>query len=176
MNQSTLLLIGALISVVAVGIILLQWEKGRAARRIKRSRKQGRAGEERALKWLKKKGYKVTEQVSVDEVYHVDSIKKTFTIRPDIFATKGKEKWVIEVKTGKAGNPNNRQTRRQLREYAAYFPTYNLGLINGDAEHIKLHTIEFDPVEIAYVLPFKWITLLIGLGAVLGVSVTLVMR
>ena len=175
MNLSTIainagpILIATLVFIIALLWFYHKWTSGASARRIKRNRNSGRKGEENAMKWLKKRGYKVTEQVSVPEFYTVDGSKKEFDIRPDIFATKGKEKWVIEVKTGGAASTANRSTRRQLREYSAYFPGYQLGLIDGGSSHIKLQKIEFPPLPVMYKMPFKTLVFLWLSGVITGI-------
>ena len=173
LHSPTLYVVLLLLGIIVLLTFLLKWNNGKSGRRIKKNRVKGRDGEERAVKWLKKHGYKVTEQVSVHEYYIVDGDKVTYDIRPDIFATKGKEKWVLEVKTGNAASKGNRSTRRQLREYATHFPDCRLGLINGDAGKEKIHEIHFPLQKIAYKFPFKIALILIIIGVITGIALTL---
>jgi Holliday junction resolvase-like predicted endonuclease len=165
----------AIVICVALAIIFAlilrsKWKLGRYRRIIKNNRKKGVQGEERAVKWLRKRGYKVSEQVSADKYYRVNGKKISYTIRPDIFATKNNKQWVIEVKTGGAASLGNRNTRRQLREYAASFPDCKLGLFNGDAGKEALQRVEFQNQVTQAKLSFKAIASLLLIGISIGIA------
>jgi len=166
------IVIYASVTIIFMVILIAKWKLNRHRRILKKNRKKGEKGEERAVQWLLKRGYKVSEQVSTDEYYRVENKKVTYTIRPDIFATKGNEQWVIEVKTGGAASIGNRDTRRQLREYAASFPDYTLGLFNGDAGKENLQLVEF-PKKVTHAkVSFKIIFNCFILGLTIGSALT----
>ena len=170
LQSSDAIVIYLALTVVLVVILIAKWKLGKHRRIIKKNRKQGAEGEERAVKWPQKRGYKVSEQVSTDEYYRVDNEKVPYTIRPDIFAIKDDEQWVIEVKTGGAASIGNRDTRRQLREYAANFPDYRLGLFNANIGKEALQFIEF-PKQARYAkLSLKMIFSLLAIGILTGIA------
>ena len=122
-------------------IIILLWRLGRPERIMKRNRKRGSKGEEKAKKYLQKKGYSVTEQYEFRSHIYADNEKKTIYLKPDMIAVRGKEKLLVEVKTGASASIQNAKTRRQIREYAACLPGYTYALF--DADNMKIVKVEF---------------------------------
>jgi Holliday junction resolvase len=173
-----LIFIISLTFIFAISILAIKfwWESTEQKRRIKKSRIQGQKGEERAVVYLIKKGYAVKEQVALTETVLIDNKPVEFGIRPDIIATIGKHRWVIDVKTGKSANIKNDHTRRQLREYAAYFPGFKIGLINGDKGKLSLQEVDFTSKKIKSSNMTKHLFTIFILGLITGILITLQLK
>ncbi|MBL4687036.1 MAG: hypothetical protein JKY37_20740 [Nannocystaceae bacterium] len=138
------LLIAAAVLAVAglgawVGIRLARRYRGwRAQRRFR----QGRQGEEVAIRLLRRKGYTVIDtQVSAVASVEVDGQCREFEVRADAIVSKRRRKFVAEFKTGASASVANRATRRQLLEYAV---TYRAdGVLLVDATQATIVEIEF---------------------------------
>ena len=103
-----------------------------------RLRRRGRQGEETAIKILEKNGYTILQsQMSLPGHIYVDDRRCDFDIRPDYLVEKDGKQYLAEVKTGKAASSNNRETRRQLLEYAALGNTDTVILVDGIKETIE---------------------------------------
>lgn len=61
--------------------------------------------------------------------------------QPDWLARRGRRRYLVEVKTGRAANPKHTETRRQLHEYATCFDVDGVLLLDADNDH--LYEIEF---------------------------------
>ena len=84
-------------------------------------KKRGRKGERNSIRLLENYGYKVLdEQIKLNGYFFIDGELSEFDLRPDLLVEKDGVKYIAEVKTGEVANPSNRNTRRQLHEYAYY--------------------------------------------------------
>ena len=105
-------------------------------------KKKGKKAEQKAIKLLKKNGYKIESfQTTAKGKLLQDDETLTFLIRADLIVSKGKKKFIAEVKSGKAASIEEINTRRQLLEYSKVFNNKNLILI--DTEKNKIKKIEF---------------------------------
>jgi Holliday junction resolvase len=136
-----------ILSLLLIFAIVQSFRLSIPKKRLAKNRKKGKEGEDRAYKKLKKMGFKFESQYEFDASIIVDGNEKTFKIRPDVVGYKNGIKWVIDVKTGDSASINKSDTRRQLREYATYFPGYRVGLFNGDRDAMTLTEIEFGDVK-----------------------------
>ncbi|MBN2802680.1 MAG: hypothetical protein JXR91_06275 [Deltaproteobacteria bacterium] len=178
MENQIIILIIYLAGIFTISIFTIKfwWKSNSQKRRIKNSRIKGKKGEDRAVDYLRKNGYTVEEQVALSETILIDNKPLKFGIRPDIIATIGRERWVIDVKTGKSANLKNDHTRRQLREYAAYFPNFKIGLINGDKGKLKLQEVDFTLTnfKLSNITINLFVTFILGLitGALITLQLT----
>ena len=146
LSQPTMVTVG-LVAValgVCLGLMVARW---RVRWRMARSRRLGVKGEALAWKMLKRAGYHVTQtQVSGEIDIEVDGVLEAHTVRADALAQKDEQLFLVEVKGGQASaDPRNRQTRRQLLEYALAFDTDGLLLV--DAANRRIRTIRFPQLE-----------------------------
>ena len=134
----------AIILGIFIGLMFARW---RVRWRMARSRRMGTRGEKQALKLLKRAGYRVTEtQVSGEIDIEIDGVLEGHKVRADALATKAGQIFLVEVKGGEtAADPRNRQTRRQLLEYALAFDTDGLLLV--DTVNRQIRTIRFPQLE-----------------------------
>ena len=105
-------------------------------------KRKGKKAEQKAIKLLKKKGYKIESfQTTAKGKLLQDDETLTFLIRADLIVSKNNKKFIAEVKSGKAASIEEINTRRQLLEYSKVFNNKNLILI--DTEKNKIKKIEF---------------------------------
>lgn len=133
------LLLGALL-----GLRLASWirrRRGRAASR------RGARGERIAVRLLERAGYDVlTLQASSQTWVKADGDAQSFDVRADAIASRGQRRFVVEVKTGRAADLGNRNTRRQLLEYALAYPEHEVLLV--DATRKTITAVEFPGLEL----------------------------
>jgi hypothetical protein len=109
-----------------------------------RSRRLGAAGNGRALRLLRRKGYRI-EQLEVTTTVHVlvDGRREEYGIRADAIVRRRRRTYVAEIKAGPdSATLANRFTRRQLMEYARAFDDTD-GLLLVDAHRGRIHRVEF---------------------------------
>ena len=130
-----LLLLGVLLGAAAV-----RW---RSRRRIARHRRMGREGQVRALKLLRRAGYRVLDtEVAATGRVRVDGTPVDYRVRADAIVRRGFRRYVAEFKGGaESAAITNRATRRQLLEYALLFDV--AGVLLVDASRGRVHRIEF---------------------------------
>lgn len=99
----------------------------------------GREGAERALRILERAGYRVLgTEVSGTGVLEVDGEPREYTVRADAVVRRWFRTYVAEFKGGaEAASPANRDTRRQLLEYALVFGVTGVLLVDADAGRIR---------------------------------------
>lgn len=108
-----------------------------------RIRRRGRRGEEVAMQILEQNGYTILQsQLSLPGHIYVNDDKQEFDIRPDYLVEKNGTQYLAEVKTGNAASSANRETRRQLFEYAALGNSDTIILI--DSTQGTLQKIRFE--------------------------------
>ncbi|MDJ0975776.1 MAG: hypothetical protein QNJ98_15045 [Planctomycetota bacterium] len=124
----------------------LRGARVRVERRTAGHRRLGRRGVARALKRLRRAGYRVlAEEVVQDGAVEVDGVVRYFRIRCDALVEKGGRTYVAELKGGaEAARIENRATRRQLLEYAWVFDAEAVLLV--DADRGAIHRVAF-PVD-----------------------------
>ncbi|MEN8150886.1 MAG: hypothetical protein ABFS86_13775 [Planctomycetota bacterium] len=134
-----LLLCGVLLGVM-FGVGAMRW---RVRRRIGRHRRMGRRGEARALKLLRRAGYRVLDtEVAASGRVRVDGNSVDYRVRADAIVRRRFRRYVAEFKGGaESAAITNRATRRQLLEYAFLFDV--AGVILVDASRGRVHRIEF---------------------------------
>ncbi|MDB4947185.1 MAG: hypothetical protein JWP97_6719 [Labilithrix sp.] len=135
------LAIAVLVAVtVAVGQLayaLLRRAGRRSGLRLRMQR--ARDGEARAARRLAQLGFTVLgEQVVAEHVVQVDDAQVTATLRADYLVTKGRRRYVVEVKTGAlAPRIETSATRRQLLEYGVAFDVDGILLVDGDTCEVR---------------------------------------
>lgn len=135
---------GALLVLLAMafrlGAKVARW---RAERRIARNRALGQGAERDAVRVLKRAGYAIeTSQASGEAWVRVDGRDAHFTVRADFIARKAGRRFVVEVKSTEAtATMANRDTRRQLLEYACAFQVDGALLVDGARS--RVHEIVF---------------------------------
>ena len=140
MLPSDLLVVGIIIGAVLLYNILRFGQSYFAKRRVL---KAGRA-EIAARKFLESEGYTILAvQERVPIVTKVNGKPHKSHIQADLIVQKGKEIFVVDVKTGEvAKKPASPDNRRQLLEYfLVYRPD---GVLVLDMDQQKLYRLEFD--------------------------------
>ncbi len=129
--------------------------------------KSGRDAEDDAIRFLKKKGYRI---ISVQErkgyKIRVDEKIENIVVIADIIAEKKGKIYIVEVKTGKdAPSLKTSSTRRQLLEYLyTYRPD---GIILLDMEKNRLHTVRFPFFEKRQRLSLSYFILGLTIGGMI---------
>ena len=127
-------LTAALLIAIVLGLIWFGWQirKGWQSFLLSLNRKKGKKGEAAAIKALKKAGFKIIDdQMSLDGTLHVDGRMVHYQVRPDFLVSRDGNTFVAEVKTGDATKISDRNTRRQLREYASLKGNGKVLLVDG---------------------------------------------
>ncbi len=111
--------------------------------RVARTRRLGRAGEERALRLLARAGYEILgREVTAEGRLHVDGRERAFLVRADAIVRRRRRTYVAEMKGGpRVSRVTHRETRRQMLEYALVFDVDGVLLV--DAEGGQVHEISF---------------------------------
>ena len=81
-------------------------------------------------------------QVTYQGSVWVDNDELSYDIRPDLIVQKNGEKFLAEIKTGRAAEPSDRNTRRQLREYAAVAGDDSVVLVDATKGNVQLIRFE----------------------------------
>lgn len=117
------------------------------ARLLKKRFDRGRRGEQQARHFLCEAGFEIlAEQAEEIGYMYVDDEEVTYKVRADFLVQRAGKTAIVEVKTGrKAVKPSNRDTRRQLFEYARLYEVDSLYFF--DAEKMSLKKIVFPFVE-----------------------------
>ncbi|MGH7655714.1 MAG: hypothetical protein ACREN6_13730 [Gemmatimonadaceae bacterium] len=132
---------------IAIALVLGGWAALRARRWLDRWRRLRRAhraetGENRALVWLRKNGFKILgEQETLRCKMRVDGETVEYDVCVDFLVERGGERAIVEVKTGGAARPTKPDTRRQIFEYAAAYGVDRAYMFDGDRG--RLHEVEF---------------------------------
>lgn len=123
-----------------LGVRMAAWK---TSRRAARARKLGEVGERRGLRVLRKAGYRIVErQPSGRSRVVVDGQQHGFRLRADALVKRAGLVYVAEFKGGQqAARLSNRNTRRQLLEYAIAFDVDGVLLV--DAVEGEISTVEF---------------------------------
>ncbi|MEG6522596.1 hypothetical protein V6C11_11605 [Desulfotomaculum sp. 1211_IL3151] len=140
MLPSDFLIIGVIIGAVIIYNFLKRGQSYIARRRVL---KAGRA-ESAARKYLEAEGYTVLAvQERVPVVTKVNGKPHQSYIKADLIVQKGKQIFVVDVKTGEtAQRPVSPEIRRQLLEYfLIYRPD---GVLVLDMDNKKLYRLEFE--------------------------------
>jgi hypothetical protein len=105
-------------------------------------RRRGIKGEKNAVNLLKREGYKIIDsQVRITGKWIVDGKDREFEVRVDFLVEKNGQQLLAEVKTGLSGSITNRQTRRQLLEYASLSSIGSVLLVSMREK--KIHHLTF---------------------------------
>ena len=105
--------------------------------------RKGHHAEKRAVKLLRKRGYRILETAPVIEsTLIVDGETRVFAVTPDFLVSDGTRELVVEVKRHLQGNSiANAGIRRQVLEYlyAAERPCLLIAMPEGSIEEIDLN-------------------------------------
>ena len=136
-----LLLAACLLTGILVG---MAWTRAGRSREANRNRRLGSAGSERALRLLRRKGYRIERLEAAATVrVLVDGCAREYGIRADAIVRRRRRTYVAEIKAGpESATLANRFTRRQLLEYARAFVDAD-GLLLVDAHRGRIHRVEF---------------------------------
>lgn len=123
-----------------VGIRLARWV---LRYRVGRTRRVGAKAEAHALRLLERAGYRVIEtQPTAPGSLLVDGEPQDYVVRADALVRRRRRLYVAEFKGGPASSTvTNRDTRRQLLEYAMLFDVDGVLLVDAEAGHI--HDVRF---------------------------------
>ena len=118
------------------GIAYMRWC---VRRRMARSRRIGRSAERRAVKLLRRAGYRIIEhQPTARVAVEVDGQAESFLVRGDLLVRRKRKIYLAEIKGGAgSGTIAHRATRRQLLEYATLFPVAGVLLVYVPARRIQ---------------------------------------
>ncbi|MCA9667611.1 MAG: hypothetical protein KC503_18555 [Myxococcales bacterium] len=148
---------GALAGALLTTALARLWRRARARRRIAR----GLRGERRAMRLLERRGYRViAEQVEGGYTLWVDGEPQQIALRADALVSRRGRTYLVEVKTGNSARATERNTRRQLLEYAHAFECD--GLILADMERELLARVDLAPPRTASRRARGAIALLVG--------------
>ncbi len=137
-----------------------RWRRRRLHRRFERAAR----AERDAITLARRAGYLV-EGVQVERrfVMRVDGDAHEVTVRADMILTRGRRRYLAEVKSGRvATDPTSTATRRQLLEYAHAFDADGVLLFDMEAKRIRAVEVLTGPRRRRAVWP--WLVL----GAALG--------
>ncbi|NVB42578.1 hypothetical protein G6O69_32440 [Pseudenhygromyxa sp. WMMC2535] len=130
---------------VFLGLRLGVWsQRRREARRAHRARKVGKEGARRSQRALRRAGYEILElEVRGWSELEVDGRRRRYAIRVDALVSRGGRRYVAEFKARERGaSLRNRDTRRQLIEYALAFPDCEAVLLvegeRGRVQEVRL--------------------------------------
>ena len=130
-------LIGA--AIVVLLILWLGWKLRKVWQSFLFSlrRKRGAKGEIRAVRLLKKAGFSVIDsQISLSGHLYIDGEVENYDVRVDFLVEKKGEKYLAEVKTGESAKVKNRNTRRQLLEYAKLIGSKTVILVDATQRRV----------------------------------------
>ena len=126
----------------------------------RRAAEWGHEREAAAANALMRAGYTVLKRhPEARYTLTIDDTPREVRMRADYLVSRGGRRWVVEVKTGAGAAPARRDTRRQLLEYALYYPVSGVLLFNGEDETIE--HVEFPRSE-GSVRPRFWTGLFVG--------------
>jgi membrane protein implicated in regulation of membrane protease activity len=114
-------------------------------RRMRRRFERGAEGEREAARLLEGAGYVIeASQAAAEYAVDVDGALAEVAVRADFVVSRGGERFVAEVKTGRtAPRLETSATRRQLLEYQHAFDVGGVLLVDADARTVK--RISFRP-------------------------------
>ncbi|AEF94936.1 hypothetical protein Desca_2097 [Desulfotomaculum nigrificans CO-1-SRB] len=140
MRSTDLLILGVIIGAFLLYNISKLWRSWATSRRVV---KAGKA-EAAARKFLESEGYTVLAvQERVPVVTKINGKPHKSHIQADLLVQKGKEIFVVDVKTGETAlKPSAPDIRRQLLEYFLVYQTD--GVIVLDMDNKKLYRMEFE--------------------------------
>ena len=110
---------------------------------LSRLRGQRRIARHRRLRLLHRAGYRVLDtEVTATGAVEVDGERHEYSVRADALVRRWFRRYVAEFKGGaSSARPGNRDTRRQLLEYATLFDVHGILLVDADAG--RIHRIRF---------------------------------
>ncbi len=126
-------------------LVILKYKLHEYYRKQKQKKRfeRGKSLENKAQKFLQKKGYTILK--SQQPYYHKYSVSgkiHTSEIIPDYIVKKNGKTYIVEVKSGKSAiSISNSNTRRQLLEYD--FAINNDGIFLLDMENEKMELVKF---------------------------------
>ena len=97
-----------------------------------RSREVGKRAEQRALRLLRRSGYRIIDQQPVATVrVEVDGRSQSYQVRGDLLVRRKRRLYLAEIKGGAGvSSVAHRGTRRQLLEYACAFEVDGILLVD----------------------------------------------
>ena len=136
-----------------LGLVVLALWAGWFAHRLRlrlrmaRARRVGRRGERIAEKLLRRAGYVILQrEVTAPIRLIVDGVPTSYAVRADALVARGDRVFVAEFKGGEdVSRLENRNTRRQLLEYAHAFGVRGVLLV--DAYRRGIHEVAFEGVK-----------------------------
>ena len=132
-----------LCSILLFSVLQRRFRQWRASRIARRRGARAVAGEAHAERLLQDHGYVIVDrQVRTSWRFDCDDEEVVFELRADLVVERDGERFVAEVKTGRAApDLRNAATRRQLLEYALAYQSPTLLLV--DVEGGEIHRIVF---------------------------------
>ena len=133
-----------IIAILIIILLYLGWKIRRAYKNFLffLLKRKGKRGEENAKTLFKNNGYKIlSSQHKMQGILYENNKKITFEVRPDYLVEKNNMTYIAEVKTGLSALIGERNTRRQLLEYAKLFNSNKVLLV--DLTRNKIRIIEF---------------------------------
>lgn len=171
MSASTAIWVSAAVVILLAGFMVgRRWADGRRSRRRRRAAAHGRAMEERAPAALARRGYRVIERHPRHTIeWWVDGEPRELTLEPDLRVARGGRELLVEVKTGGAARVEQRDTRRQLLEYAAYCDCDGILLYDADADTLREVVFPLpEPPPMVARIALAWaLGVMVGAGAIL---------
>lgn len=132
-----------------LGALLFYWvTKFLLKKKLKKRFDRASLGELEAEDLLKSYGYQLEQtQKSSWLSMWIDGEETTYLVRPDAYACRGNQRYLVEIKTGpQATNPKLCATRRQLLEYYYSFKEVD-GILLINADQKKILHVHFEEPE-----------------------------
>lgn len=153
-------------ALLAIGAWLFRLASRALARRRRVARlTRAYAGQRNAIPLVESLGYTVlAEQPRITMTVHVDGAPFVLDLRPDLFLERGGERYVADVKTGRAApDPLFAATRRQLLEYATAIGASGALLV--DVERAEVRAVSFPRPATRASTSIRWAALGFVAGA-----------
>jgi hypothetical protein len=132
-----LAVVGAIAILTTTMLMVLVVQDLRRSWRVRRRFAHGRAGEDKAVWLLRRAGYKVLDrQIHRKGTVICDGKAVEFDVFADFWVEKDGRELPADSKTGECGSPTDRNTRRQLLEYALLFRVSAVLLVAPDRGEI----------------------------------------
>lgn len=134
----------ACILLAVVQTARLRWTRALPSRRARVHAARGAAGERAAEDLLRERGYRIERrQVCAEIELLVDGAPARFGVRADLWVTRGRRRFVAEVKSGDVvSDLRHGPTRRQLLEYQLAFAEAD-GVLLVDASSGRVREVRF---------------------------------
>lgn len=144
--------------------LLAHLRRLRAGNLVRERSARGRAGEDAAEAFLRRRFAEVERHPRLESALWIEGEEHRYELRPDFLVRAGRQRMLVEVKSGEDRDPRQGETRRQILEYALASECERIGLF--DARSGRLQELRFDLLERRAPSAGPWLfALAVALGA-----------